>query len=261
MNAERWLPGVPGAQIEKILQQADGQELASGKFDNPDSSARLSANAFGFFLERPAAMPPLPGCEKEEWPAVSVKPEQQVRFPWSRGKHPNLDVLVVTPSALIGVESKRFEPFRTRRDSAFSDAYWRDVWGGRMDGYQAVRDHNRRINDAGQREYSKLDRAQLVKHALGLRTQVQPGKQFPGRRPVLYYIYAESDAFAKSGDPITRDAKAQHRREIAEFAAAVATDEVAFVSCTYRQLLESWQHSGSPEIAAHANRVIERFAP
>ena len=257
MNAERWLPGVPGAKIEAMLNQADGQELASGKFDNPDSSA----NAFGFFLERPAEMPPLPGCENDAWPAVSVKPEQKVCFPWSRGKHPNLDVLVVTPTALIGVESKRFEPFRTRQDSAFSDAYWRDVWGGQMDGYQAARDHNRRVKESGRREYSRLDRAQLVKHALALRTQVQPGGRFPGRRPVLYYIYAESDAFAKSGDPIAPDAKAQHRREIAEFAAAVANDEVAFVSCTYRQLLAHWQQNDDPEIAAHAARVMERFAP
>ena len=110
--AGRFLPGVPGPQVEAAYRAAPGDEIEAGKFDHPESSARLVANAFGFFLDRPEDLPPLPGCERERWPATSVALEQTVRFPWSGGRHPVLDVLVTTPAALIGIESKRFEPLR-----------------------------------------------------------------------------------------------------------------------------------------------------
>ena len=52
------------------------------------------------------------------------------------GRHPWLDALVVTPSALIGIESKRFEPYRfAKSPGSFSDAFWEREersWGGRM---------------------------------------------------------------------------------------------------------------------------------
>ena len=59
---DRFLPGVPGAEIERIFNAAAGNEIASGKFDSPESSAALAANAFGFFLNRPRDLPPLPDC-------------------------------------------------------------------------------------------------------------------------------------------------------------------------------------------------------
>ena len=121
---DRWLPGVPGREIERIFNAAAGNEIESGKFDSPESSAALAANAFGFFLKRPRDLPPLPDCGRVAWPARSLSLEATVRFPWSGGRHPVLDCLVATPSALIGIESKRFEPFRGKTPATFSDAYW-----------------------------------------------------------------------------------------------------------------------------------------
>lgn len=46
----RFLPGVPEREIEAILNNAPGNEIATGKFDNPESSAALAVNAFGFFF-------------------------------------------------------------------------------------------------------------------------------------------------------------------------------------------------------------------
>ena len=65
----RFLPGVPRREIEEIFSSAAGNEISSGKFDSPESSAALAANSFGFFLNRPSHLPPLPGCENESWPA------------------------------------------------------------------------------------------------------------------------------------------------------------------------------------------------
>ncbi len=54
--SERFLPGVPGAEIESILNAASGNEIAIGKFDSPESSAALAVNVFGFFLRRDDAI-------------------------------------------------------------------------------------------------------------------------------------------------------------------------------------------------------------
>ena len=119
-TSERFLPGVPGHLIEEMFATAPGNEIESGNFDKPECSARLAANAFGYFLEGPKCLPPLPGWGDECWPPKSVALEKTVRFPWGGGRHPVLDVFIVTRSVLIGIESKRFEPFRTA--PTFSDA-------------------------------------------------------------------------------------------------------------------------------------------
>ena len=253
--AGRFLPGVPGPEIEAAYRAAPGNEIETGKFDHPESSARLAANAFGFFLDRPDDLPPLPGCERERWPATSVALEQRVRFPWSGGRHPVLDVLVTTPSALIGIESKRFEPFR--RYPVFSEAYWRPKWGDRMKGYEGIRDRL----DGEEATDKSLDAAQLVKHALALRTQVSREGAHDGLTPILLYVYAEPEAWPTSGKPIDEGAKAGHRQQIEAFAEDVRGDEVRFIHCPYRKLLQGWQESGTPHVRTHAETVLRCFAP
>ena len=122
-NSERFLPGVPGTEIEKILNAAPGRELETGKFDSPESSAALAVNTFGFLLNRPQDLPALPKCNEAGWPARSLCLEATVRFPWRGGHHPVPDALVTTSTALIGIESKRFEPFRRNSDTSFTDTY------------------------------------------------------------------------------------------------------------------------------------------
>ena len=98
MVSGRFLPGVPGREIEAIFNAARGNEIASGKFDSPESSAALAANAFGVFLHEAAvALPPLPGCGREAWPACSLTLECEIRFAWRGGRHPVLDCVVRTP--------------------------------------------------------------------------------------------------------------------------------------------------------------------
>lgn len=258
---ERFLPGVPSAEIEAAFGAAPGNEITSGKFDSPESSAALAANAFGFFLNRPGDLPPLPGCERQAWLARRLALEAEVRFPWRGGRHPVLDCLIATPSALIGIESKRYEPFRAKAATApsrpLSSAYWRPCWGGRMTGHERVRDALRE----DRRAYARLDAAQLFKHAFALRTDVHRTGQHAGLRPILFYIYAEPETWPIDGRRVEEDRKAQHRQELEAFATAVAGDEVSFVACPYRTLLRSWTGSENPEIRAHAQAVIERYAP
>jgi hypothetical protein len=127
------LPGLPVDKIRECYSRADGNEIGSRKFFSERSSAALAANAFGYFLgERASDLPPLLGTETLGWPASGIELEAVVRFPWSGGHHPCLDVLIDTNAALIGVESKRYEPFDTKGPVEFSEAYSRDVWGDEM---------------------------------------------------------------------------------------------------------------------------------
>ena len=253
----RFLPGVPGREIENIFNSAVGNEISSGKFDSPESSAALAANAFGFFLKSASRLPPLPGCENENWPARSIDLEATIRFPWVGGRHPVLDCVVTTSSALIGIESKRFEPYRIKSPSRLRDAYWRPVWGERMKGYESVRDGLRDDPD----RYSRLDAAQLFKHAFALRSAVHHWCECEGLTPYLFYIFAEPEIWPRNGKPVDPEVKSRHLQEVEQFGAAVAGDEVRFVACTYRQLLRTWSNDAEGSIRAHANAIADKFLP
>lgn len=254
--ARTLLPGVPLDLILKAYGRAPGNEIASGKFASPESSAALAANTFGPFVVRPAELEPPPGGEAWGWPARRVRLEATVRFPWPGGRHPWLDVLVETSAALIGVESKRYEPFRAKAAVTWSDAYWRPVWGEAMAGYARIRDRTREASSS----FALLDAAQLVKHAFALRTAVHREKGFRGKLPVLLYLYAEPERWPNS-HPIPRDAIDAHRIEVRSFADSVAGDEVIFHACSYRELLSSWAASAREFTRAHAAAIAALFDP
>jgi hypothetical protein len=239
--------------IEAAYAAAPGNEIASGKFASAESSAALAANTFGLFFPRPDLLPTLPGTERFGWPAQRVTPEAIVRFPWAGGRHPCLDALVETSGALIGVESKRYEPFRPKAVASLSAAYWRPVWGERLHGYLGLRDDLR----DGRLGFIHLDATQLVKHALGLRTAAV--RQSEKCSPVLIYLYAEPDAWP-DGRPIARGAIDRHCEEISFFSARVQRDEVIFLPISYGELLAIWRDDPSDEVRRHAEEVAAHFS-
>lgn len=236
-----YLPGVPEAHVRERLLRAGGNELRSGKSASPQSSAALAANTFGWFATRPELLPAVPGVEAA-WPPLSVEIEYCARFPWRGGRHPWLDAGVLTASELIGVESKRYEPFRSKPAAGLSPAYDRPVWGERMAPYEAMRDALRREP----RRFRRLDAVQLVKHAFGLVTEARR----LGRAPVLLYLYAEPE---EAEGALLR----AHREEVETFAEAVAGAEVAFRAISYRAWLATW----TGPAAAHAAAILAAFRP
>lgn len=242
-----FLPGVPEDLVRAALSKAGGNEIDSGKLDSPESSAALAANAFGWFIERPADLPPFPAPADLDWPATRVDVERQMRFPWGGGRHPWLDAAVETATHVIGVESKRFEPFRDLKTVSLSDAYDRDVWGERMAPFTAMRDSLR----AGSTAFAHLDAAQLVKHAFGLVTE---GRRL-GKTPVLLYLYAEPER--RGSERISPEAMERHRAEIADFGAVVAGAEVRFAACSYREWLSGWVGNARH----HADALMAHFEP
>ncbi len=252
MIADFLLPGLPVETIYAALEKSPGNEIGSGKIANASSSSALAVNTFGYFLARPMDMPTIPGTERFSWPAKSVYIEVCVRFPWQGGRHPWLDAYVETPTHIIGIESKRFEPFRGKRQAVFSEAYWRPVWGDRMERYERVRD---RLKDQSLKP-KHLDAVQLVKHAFGLRTQA--GKD--DKSAVLVYLYAEPDTWP-DGRKVSAQAKSVHFEEIQQFASDVSGAEVKFCACSYSDLLQTFAMSADPGIRQHGQLVMEKFNP
>lgn len=243
-----FLPGVPAAAVLAALSRAPGSELASGKFASPESSAALAANAFGWFLDRPRLMLPLPGVPMGLPDTVEI--EAELRFPWRGGRHPWLDAVITTATTLVGVESKRYEPFRPGKASSFSEAYDSRDWGKGMARYTAMR----QALTEGRQNYRCLDAVQLVKHAYGLRTQSVKR----GLGAVLVYLHAAPATWA-NGKPVSPEAIARHQAEIADFARAVKGDDVAFVPLRWADLLADW--AKMPAMADHAAAVTARFGP
>jgi len=238
------LPHLPADLILAALSRSPGNELRTGKFDSPESSAALVANAFGLFLTRPGDLPPLPGVPMGQ--VVTVDLEAEMRFPWSGGRNPWLDVSLTTATTLVGVNARRYEPFRPAKATGFAEVYDRPVWGPQMGRY------TRLMADLvdGRVGFQTLDAVQLVKDALGLRTQAE--KQAKGA--VLVYLYAEPTIWAKSGKPVDAARIKLHRHEVAQFAGLVKGDQVAFVPLRWADLLAAWgKHPGLADHVAALN--------
>lgn len=248
------LDTLPAAEILARYAQAPGNELSEHKFTSRHSSAALVANTFGFFINRPFALPALPGWT-DKWRPHSVLPQVEFRLPWRGGTHPWLDVGIETDTALIGIESKRFEPFR-RADrepiDVFSGAYSRNMWGSNMGPYQRLREA---LQDRSIR-FERLDAARLVKQAFGIRTQAAKR----ALTPVLAYLYAEPKSWPlPSRTRIPEKDRLEHAVEIFRFAQLVEGAEVRFMAFAYGELLESFERSGFAELIQHAKSVREQF--
>ena len=107
------LTGRTGCPCSRAAFKAGGDEVGSGKFENPDSSAALAVNTFGWFVGRPELLPAFPSLASI-FPATFVDVEYCARFPWAGGRHPWLDAVIETDQHLIGVEFNVLSHFGTR---------------------------------------------------------------------------------------------------------------------------------------------------
>lgn len=249
MSVPDFLPGVAADHVLARLAKAGGDEIESGKLASPESSAALAVNCFGWFIERPALLPAFPGMMSWSEPK-SVDVEYQARFPWSGGRHPWLDAVVVSDTQLIGVESKRFEPFRDKKSVSLSAAYNRPVWGEAMQPFERLRDSLR----SGEVRYRYLDAVQLVKHAFGL---VKDGRRL-GKIPALVYLFAEPSMRGKA--VIDSTAFAAHRMEIGDFSQRAAGAEVRFHAVSYREWIATWPQPDA-KVVSHGRSLLETFSP
>ena len=75
------LEQLPVDAILACYRRAKGNEIASGKFTNPESSGALVANTFGYFISRPAASCDRQGIMLDHGTAILVDDDDaRVRF-------------------------------------------------------------------------------------------------------------------------------------------------------------------------------------
>ena len=249
-NKDIFLPGVPASYVLDRLARADGNEVSSGKLASPASSSALAVNTFGWFHQQPERLPLFPTLGQNISRPLAVEVEYCARFPWRGGRHPWLDAWIETHEAIIGVESKRFEPYRDKKTGFLSRAYDRPVWHEHMTPYEQMRDRLRSRIEC----FECLDAIQLVKHAFGLVTEGRR-KQ---KRPFLIYLFAEPIEHA--GRIIKNATKERHQEEITRFVNAVKDAEVVFRAISYREWLNCWP-SEDTELSKHRSAIIERFQP
>lgn len=242
------IEGVTPADFEEDLRRGDGGELVDGptgpaKFRAAFSSSALAVNTFGPFRRQPTrlSLAGVTGFELVEF-----------EYPCENGLiggNPNFDLFGRTAATVVAVESKFLEPLRSR-PASFSDQYARPFRGTPT--HPAVAEAPwanmySRLRDDPQ-TYRYLDAAQLVKHYLGLI------HAFPDRHRTLMYLYWEPSNATEFGP--YRDL----RREVADFATAVATCETRFVALSYPSLWREWQHNQSrTDLSAHLERLRQRY--
>jgi hypothetical protein len=232
-----FLLGVPAEAVVAALGRLPGSDL-----DSPDSSLALVANTFGWFLDRPRQLLPLPGVPMGLPETVELGVEMQL--PMRGTRHPRLDAVVITPTTLVGIASKRYQPFRPAKSVAFTEPFDSRDWGPGMARYGTLR----QALTADQQTYRHLDAVTLVKQAYALRTQSLKR----ARGAVLVYLHAEPQSWG-NGKPVDPAAIKRHRTEVASFARAVKGDDVTFVALTWAGLLAQWENAAA--LAAHAASV------
>jgi hypothetical protein len=232
-----FLPGVPAEAVLAALGRVPGSDL-----DSADSSSALVANTFGWFLDRPRMLLPFPGVPMGLPETVDLGVE--MHLPMRGVRNPRVDALVTTPTTLVGIVSKRYQPFRPAKAVSFSEPFDARDWGPGMARFGAMR----KALTAGQQTFRQLDAVTLVKQAYALRTQALKR----ARGAVLVYLHAEPQNWA-SGKPVEPAAILRHRSEVITFARAVKGDDVTFVALTWAELLAQW--AKTPALVAHTAAV------
>jgi hypothetical protein len=188
------------------------------------SSSALAVNVFDTWVNRDkSALQAALGIDK----AISAI-FFEAQFPTGlTGNPPNLDVaLELSDGFVIGIESKFSEwltPKPVNKDP-FKPKYFPKgpgLWHerGLPESQKLVEQMN-----SGATRFRYLDAPQLLKHALGMATQL--GDQFS-----LYYMYLELPGKESS----------IHAEEVRKFASCVDA-ELGFKAITYQQLVSSLQH-------------------
>jgi len=202
------------------------------------SSSALAVNVFDSWVSRDKSA--LQAALQIDREISSVSFESQ--FPTGlTGNPPNLDVtLELADGFVIGIESKFSEWLSPKpvNKEPFKSKYFPDgvrLWKER--GLPVSQELAEQMN-SGATRFRYLDAAQLLKHALGMATQL--GDQFS-----LYYMYLKLPGKESN----------IHAEEVRQFESCVGA-ELGFKAITYQQLLSSLQHE--PEAGSEYLKYLRK---
>lgn len=190
-----------------------------GKMRSLHSSSALAANFFDYWTDRDN----VPLLRTLNIDADSAEPlDFEAKFPTGLGgTPPHLDVAITLDSGfVIAIECKFTEPLErcTKGKGEFAESYFRCPGGlWTQKGLPKCQRLAEELRDKCVK-FEYLEPGQLLKHALGLATQLDD--QFS-----LYYLYYDG----------TGDRSEAHKREIACFTDRVG-DEIRFKAITYQDV-------------------------
>jgi len=216
------------SRTKSAFENGSGSELQDtptrkAKMKALHSSSALAVNVFDSWVSRDKTA--LQGALKIDTAISSISFEEQ--FPTGLlGNPPNLDVaLKLSDGSIVGIESKFSEWLSPKSVSKgpFKSKYFpagTGLWEER--GLPLSQELAAQMN-SGATRFRYLDAAQLLKHALGMATQL-------GDRFSLFYTYLDWPGKESS----------LHIEEVSQFANFVGA-ELGFKAITYQQLLLSMQ--------------------
>jgi hypothetical protein len=227
------LAGLELDMVEADYSGGSGQEWL-WKIRAVHSSAALAANTFGRWKGDPARVKIL---GLSNFLCLRLEAHCPTGL---RGTPPNLDVLLKSSKAVVGIESKLLEPL-TRKKPRFSPSYSLDSLPLCERAWWSL------LCEVRGWPPSHLDVAQLIKHYLGLRDEYRDGRQ-------VYLLYLFWKPLNASSFPEYR----RHEDEIKKVQDTLAEkSEVKFVAMDYPQLWDSWEQD--PDLAEHACALKARY--
>jgi hypothetical protein len=230
--------GVRLGDFEADLRQGDGNEMG-GKFRAAHSSSALAVNTFAPFKAKAAALQ-LPGGAG----FIKLSFERKCPHGLVGRRSPNLDLVADGPNDVVAVESKCLEPL-SPHNAKFAPAYESEIRDERRQSAW-FREMQRLVEEPS--TYRWLDVAQLVKHAFGL------AYTFVDKPVTLLYLFWEPS------NPEAFPTFAEHRGEIARFAASIRGDKPKFIAISYPELWKSWDTESAPEwLQIHVRRLRARY--
>lgn len=245
IEANLWRP--LSTRTLRAYTDADGSELLPSQGRLPKmsalhSSSALAANVFDYWTARD----PSPIAKALGFRSSALSLDLEVKFRTGlRGKAPNVDLVLALESGItVAIESKFCEWLAPKRPKQvpFKQKYFSSPRMWTKLGLPACQALAESIHRGGE-WFWYLDAPQLLKHALGLATQL-------GDRFSLCYLYYDPDGPQRE----------EHRAEIASFAAQVGA-ELRFKAMTYQDLFARLRRSAAPADAAYIQYLSERYFP
>ena len=222
--AERFLPGEPEDRVLACRAHSPGTNSRQNSQSRPAAPGSPSTGSPGSSTDgksvaavsRPRGL----GLTR-----ATRRRGMRDALPWARGRHPWLDAAVVTNDHLIGMESQRFEPFRSGKQAKLQAAYPDRDWGDAMARWTRMRDalhaNPPRYRHLDAANWSSTPSASIPRH--GCRTAGL----------LLLYLFAEPAS-------VPAGALARQRSEIADFRAEVPSTPVRFASLSWRDWLATF---------------------
>ena len=249
------LDTVSDASLEMALRdiaKGDGRELAWDLRRSlpPDlhslySSCGLALNTFGPWRLDPSAAHLLAMTGFTE-----LRFEQKLPVFSRGGRAPNLDAVFSNDEFVLAIESKLCEHLAPAKPAEFQASYdtpialahesWRNL-------YHELR--------ARPNTFAWLGVGQLIRHYLGVSTQIKAGGMHAGKSATLAYVYWEPD------DADQHDACIAHRDELTTLTSQVSDPDVTFAVLPLAELLREWEteRNAEPWLATHVSLLRKRY--